>query len=220
MGFDQDRFTNNVRQADFFQTQYALKEIDSLVKIVFLGRLYPDKGWNFTLEAFEEIAQQIKMDQIALIIAGDGLMREEISQRLGKLTPNLYFLGRVIPEDVPPLLTNCDFHITTSEKEIRGLTILEAFAAGIPVLAPNSGGVTENIYHGGNRLLYSPGDRQDFCRQLKTLIENEPLRREMGDRARKSIQQYSWSQAIQNLVDIWQEAINKQLTPQLAKVNH
>ena len=48
----------------------------------------------------------------------------------------------------PALLANCNLHVTTSEKETRGLTILEALAAGIPVLAPNSGGVIENIHHG------------------------------------------------------------------------
>jgi glycosyltransferase involved in cell wall biosynthesis len=65
----------------------------------------------------------------------------------------------------------------------------------------------ENICHGKNGFLYAPGDRQDFNRQLKKLIENESLRQTMGDRAYVSIQQYSWEQAIQNLVDIWQETI-------------
>lgn len=209
VGFEQAGFANNFRQTNFWQTQYNLEQIDSQVKIVFLGRLYPDKGWDFTLKAFEEMASQLDLDQIALIVAGDGVMKQEISQRLSKLTPHLHLLGRVPPEDVPALLTNCDFHVTASEKETRGLTILEAFAAGIPVLAPNSGGVTENIEHGNNGLLYLPGDRQDFIRQLNILIKNESLRREMGDRARKSIQQYNWSQAIQNLVEIWQQEIHK-----------
>ena len=67
----------------------------------------------------------------------------------------------------------------------------------------------ENICHGKNGFLYDPGDRQDFNRQLKMLIENESLRQTMGDRAHTSIQEYSWSQAIQNLVDIWQEIIQE-----------
>lgn len=209
VGFDRDRFTDNLRQADFWQNHYGLEKIDSLVKIIFLGRLYPDKGWDFTLAAFAQTSQQMDLNKVAIIIAGDGPMRSQIKERLSKLTPNLYLLGRVPPQDVPVLLANCDFHVTTSEKETRGLTILEAFAAGIPVLAPNSGGVVENICHGKNGFLYDPGDRQDFNRQLKMLIENESLRQTMGDRAHTSIQEYSWSQAIQNLVDIWQEIIQE-----------
>ena len=209
VGFDGDRFTPNLRQTDFFDSQYGLSQIDHLIKIVFLGRLYPDKGWDFTLAAFKSVSQTVDLSKVAIIVAGDGPMREEIKAELSNLTPNLHLLGRVAPENVPALLVNCDLHVTTSEKETRGLTILEAFAAGIPVIAPNSGGVIENIQDGKNGFLYTPGDRQDFASKLKLLIENNRLRQEMGDRAQISIKEYSWSQAVQNLVDIWQEAIHK-----------
>ena len=54
VGFDRDRFTPNLRQADFFETKYGLGKVDSLVKkLFFFGDvLYPDKGWDFTLDAF------------------------------------------------------------------------------------------------------------------------------------------------------------------------
>ena len=139
-------------------------------------------------------------------------MRQKIAEKLGKLTSNLHLLGRVAPEDVPALLANCDLHVTTSEKETRGLTILEALAAGIPVLAPNSGGVIENIHHGINGLLYTPGDRRDFIRKLKTLVENGSLRQTMGDRAEASVKEYGWSRATENLVNIWQEQVNYHLS--------
>ncbi|MDJ0571207.1 MAG: glycosyltransferase [Pleurocapsa sp. MO_192.B19] len=209
VGFDTDRFERNLSQADFFQSQYRLSKADQLVKIIFLGRLYPDKGWNFTLDAFKIVSQQIDLSKVAIIIAGDGPMRQEIEAKLGKLTPNLHLLGRISPEDVPALLVNCDLHVTTSEKETRGLTILEAFAAGIAVVAPRSGGVVENIQDGSNGFLYNPGDRLDFTSKLKILIENSSLRKEMGDRARISVQEYSWQQSVQNLVNIWQEQINE-----------
>ncbi len=222
VGFDSDRFSLYSPQADFFKSNYGL-EIDKLTKVIFLGRLYPDKDWDFTLDAFTAVSQQIDLNKVAIIVAGDGPMRQEITDKLSKLTSNLHLLGRVAPEDIPALLINCDLHVTTSEKETRGLTILEAFAAGIPVIAPNSGGVVENIQAGSNGFLYTPGDRLDFTSKLKILIENPSLRKEMGDRAHDSIQAYSWEQAIQNLVNVWQEAINKQLsmtneqfTPQLA----
>ncbi len=210
VGFDRDRFNFHAPQADFFQSRYSLSQVDDKVKIVFLGRLYPDKGWNFTLDALKLLAKQIDLSKVAIIVAGDGPMRPQIACELSKLKLNFNLLGRVSPEDVPALLINCDFHVTTSEKETRGLTALEAFAAGIPVLAPNSGGIIENIQHGINGLLYAPGDRHDFIEKLQTLIENESWRQEMGDRARNSVRAYSWEQAIENLVDIWQSAINNQ----------
>ena len=212
VGFDSDRFNFHFPQADFFQSRYSLDQVDELVKIVFLGRLYPDKGWNFTLDALKLLATQIDVSKVAIIVAGDGPMRPQIASELSQLEFNLNLLGRVSPEDVPALLINCDFHVTTSEKETRGLTALEAFAAGIPVIAPNSGGIIENIQHGSNGFLYAPGDRHDFIDKLQTLIENESLRQEMGDRARNSVRAYSWEQAIENLVNIWQKQISQQST--------
>jgi glycosyltransferase involved in cell wall biosynthesis len=204
VSFDAEGFQNSLRQQDFFQSQYNFPEVDQLVKVIFLGRLYPDKGWDFTLNAFDTISQQIDLTQVAIIIAGDGPMRN-------KIVPQFYLLGRVAPENVPALLVNCDLHVTTSEKETRGLTILEAFAAGIPVIAPRSGGVVENIRDGNNGYLYSPGDRSDFTNKLEALIENKPLRQRMGQRAKLSVQNYSWENSVQNLVNIWQEEIDKKL---------
>ena len=213
VGFDSDRFTPSLQQTDFFQANYGLEAVDNLTKIVFLGRLYPDKGWDFTLDAFDVVVQQIDLSKVALIVVGDGCKCQEIAVKLGQLSPHLHLLGRVSPEDIPALLVNCDLHVTTSEKETRGLTILEAFAAGIPVLAPNSGGVVENIQNGSNGFLYVPGDRLDFAHKLKILVEDANLRQKMGDRALNSVQAYSWSQAIQNLLDAWQQAIDNYPLP-------
>ncbi len=211
IGFDAEKFHTSLRQKDFFQSEYNLERVDSLVKVIFLGRLYPDKGWDFTLEAFRTLSTQIDLSKVAIIVAGDGPMREEIATKLTAFAPQVHLLGRVAPEKVPALLVNCDLHVTTSEKETRGLTILEAFAAGIPVIAPNSGGVIENIHHDRNGYLYKPGDRADFNHKLKLLIENETLRRQMGEQGRISVKEYSWHQSIRNLVNIWQEAIDQPL---------
>lgn len=107
------------------------------------------------------------------------------------------------------LLANSDIHITTSEKEARGLTILEAFASGIPVVAPRAGGVVENIEHGCNGYLYEPQSVHDFASKLQALIESPTLRRGMGDYAPSSIENYSWDRAFQTLVELWEEAISK-----------
>lgn len=211
VGFDAEKFQTSCRRPDFFQSEYNLEPIDSLVKVIFMGRLYPDKGWDFTLDAFSTVSTETDLSKVAIIVAGDGPLREEIATKLNALSSHVYLLGRVAPEKVPALLVNCDLHVTTSEKETRGLTVLEALAAGIPVIAPNSGGVIENIHHERNGYLYQPGDCLDFSHKLKILIENEVLRRQMGERGRISLKESSWHQSIRNLVNIWQEAIDQPL---------
>lgn len=209
LGIDTTKFNPKLRKDHFFEQKYQLKNIESKVKVVFLGRLTVDKGWNFTINAFDKFADKINWNNIALIIAGDGLMRNEILEKLGKITPNIYLLGRLAPEDIPALLANCDLHITTSEKETKGLTVLEAFASGIPVIAPKKGGVIDSIQENYNGYLFTPKDEQDFITKLNLLIENQSLRETMGANAQKDVRQYNWDNAVNNLVKIWQQQINQ-----------
>lgn len=208
VGFDTDNFSPDLRRPDFFAQTYDLPQVDQQVKLVFVGRLTPDKGWGFTFKAIREILTRVARDQVALVVAGDGSMREDIVEELGALTPHVHLLGRVDPDQIPALLANSDIHITTSEKEARGLTILEAFASGIPVLAPRAGGVVENIEHGCNGYLYEPQSVHDFADKLQALIESPTLRRGMGDYAPSSVENYSWDRAFQTLVELWEEAIS------------
>lgn len=209
VGFDSQEFSPELRRSNYFAKTYGLSQVDAQVKLVFVGRLTPDKGWGFTFKAMKQVFSQIPLEQVALLIAGDGSMRTEIAQELGHLTPHVHLLGRVAPPQVPALLANSDIHITTSEKEARGLTVLEAFASGIPVIAPRSGGVVENIVDGWNGYLYTPQSTDDFAKKLQRLVEHPVLRRQMGQRASTNIDQYSWDHAIQTLVSLWEDAIRK-----------
>ena len=101
LGIDIEKFSLKLRKTDFFAHKYQIPNIDKKVKLIFLGRLTPDKGWKFTIEAFTKIAQEINLENLALIIAGDGSMRERISQELAKLTPHTYLLGRVPQRTYP-----------------------------------------------------------------------------------------------------------------------
>ena len=210
LGLDVAKFDHKLRQENFFAENYNLPQVDRQIKVIFLGRLTPDKGWDFTLNAFPAVFKAIDPDKIAILVAGDGPSKEEIINRLSKITQNVHMLGRVLPENIPALIANSDLHVTTSEKETRGLTILEAFAAGIPVLAPRAGGVVENIEEGVNGFLFNPQDINDFTIKLKKLVENTLLREEMGKKGRELvISNYTWEQTIQNLVEMWQQRIDQ-----------
>ena len=206
-GFDIEKFNSATITTNFWELNYQIPNLTNKVKIVFLGRLTEDKGWKFTLGAFVKLQQLVNIENVAIIIVGDGPMREEISNRLSQVTNHVYLLGRISPKHIPNILKNSNFHVTASEKETRGLTVLEAFAAGIPVVAPEAGGVTENIQNGRNGLLFTPGNQESFCDKLKLLIEDSNLRKEMGINGRETIAKYSWDNAVANLVKIWQEQI-------------
>ncbi len=206
LGVDTAQFHPKLRSASFFSTR-SLPHLEHQVKLVFLGRLTPDKGWKFALRALTALSREIDLTQVAILIAGDGEMQAEIAAALGKLTPHLYMLGRISPDQVPVLLANCDIHITTSEKETRGLTILEAFACGIPAIAPRAGGIQDSLEDGVNGLFYEPGNIADFVQKVRLLIEHPGQRQQMGSQARSGIAEQTWDRATENLVAVWQQQI-------------
>ncbi|HHP7231507.1 MAG TPA: glycosyltransferase [Xenococcaceae cyanobacterium] len=212
LGVDLEKFHPVSAQNNFFQVQYGITNIENKIKIVFIGRLTPDKGWQFTLKAFTQMVVnphllQFDLTKIAMIVVGEGEMKPQIQQVLGNILPDLYCLGRVSPDQIPQLLVNSDLLVTTSEKETTGLTILEAAAAGIPAIAPRQGGVIDLIQDGKTGYLYTPQNIPDFWDKLQLLITHPSLRFNMGTQAKQYASQYSWQQTTTNLLQIWSTEI-------------
>ncbi|HIK39326.1 glycosyltransferase [Thermoleptolyngbya sp. M55_K2018_002] len=201
LGVDLTAFSPTLRQELFFEKTYGI-EVGDRTKLLFLGRLTPDKGWKFTLKAVPTLVQNLGSNRISLLIAGDGELRDTIRQSLTGVV-DFHLLGRVSPNQIPALMANSDFHVTTSKKETKGLTLFEAFAAGIPAVAPAAGGVLDSIQPGVNGLLYEPDSTADFVEKLQLLIEDPDLRRRLGQQAREWVLPYGWDQAVDRLVSIW-----------------
>ncbi len=213
LGVNLADFDPALRHPQFFEQTYHLSDLDSKVKLLFLGRLTPDKGWKFTLRALTQMANnpqyQDLLSSVALIIAGDGSMRDEIAEALSALPCQAHFLGRVDPAAVPALMLNSDIHITASEKETRGLTLLEAFAAGVPVLAPQAGGIVDSLESGQAGLLFQPRDSTDFAAKLQRLADDPALRQRMGVQGRAAVADLDWDAAVGRLIAIWQQQIQQ-----------
>lgn len=208
LGCDLNQFNTIQKTSNFFAKQYNLTDINQKTKLIFLGRLTPDKGWSFTLQSLVKLPLEIQ-NKIAIIIAGDGALKDKIEQTLKQLTPNVYLLGRIAPQTIPALISNSDIFITNSEKETRGLTIIEAAAGGIPAIAPRAGGVIDTIKDGSTGFLYQPGNEADFLDKLTLLISDVNLRQSMGAKAKEIAQQYSWQETVNNLIEIWSQEITK-----------
>lgn len=213
LGVNLAAFQPDLRSVDFFEQHYGLPDLAPKVKLIFLSRLTPDKGWKFLMQALTQMCQSPQyrplFDQVVLIIAGEGSMRSEIAEKLAALPLTVHFLGRVDPAAVPALLSNSDLHVTTSEKETRGLTLLEAAAAGIPVLAPQAGGVVDTLLPGQTGLLFRPQDWQDFASMLRRLVNDPELRHRMGTTARQTATTQDWTPAIDRLIALWQVQIDR-----------
>lgn len=213
LGLDVASYQSAQRRSNFFEETHSIQRIEHTTKLIFVGRLTPDKGWHFTRRVFRQLVQVVDPAQLSLIIVGDGPLREFLTQELGSLLPHVHFLGRVPSPQMPALYANSDIHVTTSEKETTGLTVLEAGAAGLPVIAPRAGGVADHIEHGYSGLLYCPRDQSDAVAKLKFLVENPSVRTEMGAHGQEQSALYDWNLVVDRLLHHWQTQVTRRSAP-------
>lgn|GEM_PF-125016 len=146
------------------------------------ARLHAQKGHATLLGAAAEVPDAI------FVLAGDGPEREPLealAQRLG-VAERVRFLGR--REDVPELLAACDLFALPSLYEGSSLAVLEAMAAGIPIVSSAIGGTDELIEDGRSGLLVPPGDAEALAAALRRALGKPALRMEMAARARERVE--------------------------------
>ncbi len=142
--------------------------------IVALGRLHENKAFDVLLEAVSRVPN------VYLWLAGEGEERaklQDLAQKLG-VKPRVRFLGW--REDPEAILAAADVFVCPSRHEPLGNVVIEAWAQGVPVLAADSLGPGTLIKQGDTGLLVPIDDPTALAKSLKLLIEDESLRRTLG----------------------------------------
>lgn len=144
--------------------------------VLFLGRLADVKNIDFLIELWSKKFQ--KSNEIKLVIAGDGELRDKL-HRLNKKKCNTntpIFLGEIDPNDVPSLVSSSDLCILSSKHEASPTIIKEALSSGIPVVTNEVGDVKEFIINGQNGLIIRK-DYETYSNSIK-LILNKNLNKD------------------------------------------
>jgi glycosyltransferase involved in cell wall biosynthesis len=150
------------------------------------GRLLESKGMRQGLEAVARIRGS--HPRCRLVIAGDGPLRETLrtgAKDLG-LGSSTHFLGW--REDVPQIMAALDVFLMPSLREGFGIVLLEAMAAGVPVVASAAGAAREVVRNGETGFVVEPGDVGGLASGLDRLLGDADLRRRMGRMARARVE--------------------------------
>jgi glycosyltransferase involved in cell wall biosynthesis len=150
-------------------------------RIVTVGRLKAPKDFQTLARALSLLPQ----GSFEAEIVGDGPDRPELERRLRGLglTESVRLAGS--RDDVPALLAAADVFVLSSRSEGAPVSVLEAMAAGLPVVATRVGGVPELVEDGQTGFLVPPGDPAALTRVLAELLEDRALRRRLGDAGRQ-----------------------------------
>ena len=118
-----------------------------------------------------------------LVVAGDGPARAEVEAALASLAPRVAWLGETPRATLPGVLAACDLLVWPAIGEAYGLALLEAQAAGLPVVAGRTGGVGDIVADGASGLLVPVGDASAFAQAVAQLLDRPAARFTMGRRA-------------------------------------
>ncbi len=178
-----------------FEASADLKRESAL----FVGRLGIEKGIETLLRAWKQL-------DIPLRIVGDGPLMKKVK---GQAPERVTALGRKEPKQVKEEMALAAFLIMPSESfETFGLTIVEAFQCGLPVIASRLGAMEEIVEDGVTGLHFTPGDAEDLARKVRWASEHPEDMRRMGGNARRTYEEkYSSEINFRKLMAIYDEAI-------------
>ncbi len=184
-GVDLEHFHPDVSPIDEF--------CDGKLNLLFLGRLEPRKGLNYLLKAYKRVRQEIPDSRLIIVGPGTRLRRKYRKQVKRDGLKDVTFVGYVPYEELPRYYKTCDiFCSPATGRESFGIVLLEAMAAGKPVVASNIEGYASVVSDGVEGLLVPPRDDKALAQALISLMTDESLRQQMGARGRAEALEYSW----------------------------
>ena len=144
-----------------------------------------------------------------LIVSGTGPAEGEVHAALQRLGGRVRFVGMPDPDSLKRLYRSADIYVWPAVKEAWGMTLLEAQAAGVPVVAGNGGGVPSVVAHGETGLLAPEGDDAVFSEALRKLLREPDLRERMGSAASVRMVERHDISAAARLLDTQLAAVTK-----------
>ena len=154
--------------------------------VAFVGRCEQAKGVFDLIEAVHEVSGTIPT--VRLECAGDGDIDAALRHvAVRGLSPNVHFMGWISPRRTQELLLRATVFVLPSHAEGMPVSLLEAMAAGCPVLATRAGGIPDVVEDGVNGLLVEPGDRDALALALHRLLVDRDLAARLGRAARETV---------------------------------
>jgi glycosyltransferase involved in cell wall biosynthesis len=160
-----------------------------------VGWLLPIKGPMHLLNAMESVWQDYP--EATLVFVGKGDLEAELRAKALQMgvSGRVKFLGW--RDDIPEIMKILDVFVLPSLNEGMGRVLVEAMAAGRPVVASRVGGIPDLVKHGENGFLVEPGDENGVSAAIKKLLADKIMRDQMGEKGRIMAQAFS----VENMVD-------------------
>ena len=204
---------NGVNVAHFSAPLEPLPQYcDGRPNILFVGRPEKRKGLAYLLRAFVRVKEEIPEARLIVVGAGNFDRYRRSMERAG--VRDIHFVGWVSYQDLPRYHRTAHvFCAPATGNESQGIVLLEAMAAGTPIVASNIEGYASVLTHGVEGLLVLPKEAEALAEALIHLLSDEERRRAMGEQGRLLAEEYSWERISQRVLSYYERLLHeRQLT--------
>ena len=175
-------------------------------RLLFVGRLEPRKGFPVAVRAFAALASQYP--DLQLVVVGDGEQRDAINELPAQIKARVHMLGRVTYEALPTYHRAADIFISPATgSESFGIVLVEAMAAGLPLVASDIAGYREVVRHNREGLLVRPSDHTALANGVRQLLDNPDLARSLGANGARRAISFSWDCIIDRLEERYDQLV-------------
>ena len=201
-GIELERFGSNVCRT---------RPERQVVTILFVGRLEKRKGFETLLKAFIRLKSSNRLVRLQVVGPIDNQKRqfyERMARSRG--VTDIEFTGYIPPPQLPAYYQNADiFCAPAVGDESFGIVLLEAMAAGLPVVASDIAGYRTVIASGQEGILVPPARPEALARALQYLIEQPQRRNDMGLRGKQKAKNYSWDSIVEQTLAVYVDTFSR-----------
>lgn len=175
-------------------------------RIAWAHRLDPQKGFFVAVAAFAKVLAEVP--DAVLVVAGDGRDREALRLLTPAARERVHMLGAVANDRLPAIHAGCDAFVAPAvAQESFGLSLVEAMAAGLPVVASDIPGYREVVTDGIEGLLVPPRDPEALAAGLVRVLRDPQLAARLGEAGRVRARTFDWPIVVDRLEELYGRAI-------------
>ena len=197
---------NGIDVDDFARPRPPIPELDDgMVNILFVGRLEKRKGLKYLLKAYCRLKWE--HPEVRLVVVGPGAPDRDSHRVLAEhAVQDVVFAGGVSRSELPRYYQSAHvFCSPATGKESFGIVLLEAMAAGRPIVASNIEGYAAVVRDGVDGLLAAPRNDLALAEGLRTLIEDPEMRARMGQAGRLRAPEFAWDRVAGRVLDYYED---------------
>jgi len=177
--------------------------------VLTVSRLVKRKNPELLVSAFAKVLKAVPDAKLA--IAGSGREKDNLSRQIENLNiaNSVFMVGRLPKEKVAQLMAAADVFVLSSKMESFPLSLLEASAAGLPVVCSNVGGVSEVFQDGFNALLYPSGDDNAMAEEIVRLIQDREIVKKISANAVETASRFPWEMTAERTLQVYREVLQE-----------